>query len=285
MAIFNNQATLEYNGNVTNSNTATGELLEVLSATKTAVTDNYTANDDVTYVINIVNSGDTEYKDLTVTDDLGSYLFKEGTNLVPLTYTDGSVHYYKNGVLQPAPTTAAGPPLVFSSIAVPAHGNVTIIYEAKANRFAPLSTDGEIENTVQIANATISTPITATETISTQNVASLTISKTICPDSVVENGELTYTFIIQNSGNTAITTSDTVSITDKFDPVLNPIEVTFNGTDWTQGTEYAYSNSTGIFASNPGFITVPAATYKQDPTDGYWIVTPGVSTLKIKGTV
>ena len=40
MATFTNQATLRYNGNIVNSNITTGELLEVLSATKTAVLDN-----------------------------------------------------------------------------------------------------------------------------------------------------------------------------------------------------------------------------------------------------
>jgi hypothetical protein len=56
MATFTNQATLRYNGNVVNSNITTGELLEVLSATKTAVIDSYTQGSNVTYVINIVNS-------------------------------------------------------------------------------------------------------------------------------------------------------------------------------------------------------------------------------------
>ena len=37
MAIFTNQATLVYNGGSANSNVAVGEILEVLSADKTAV--------------------------------------------------------------------------------------------------------------------------------------------------------------------------------------------------------------------------------------------------------
>lgn len=41
MAIFSNQATLTYNGTTTNSNIAYGEILEVLSATKTAVQASY----------------------------------------------------------------------------------------------------------------------------------------------------------------------------------------------------------------------------------------------------
>ena len=42
MAQFTNQAQLSYNGGVINSNVAIGELLEVVSATKTAVMDDYT---------------------------------------------------------------------------------------------------------------------------------------------------------------------------------------------------------------------------------------------------
>ena len=57
MASFTNFATLSYNGGTTNSNTVTGELLETLTVTKTAVVKNYAANDKITYIISIVNSG------------------------------------------------------------------------------------------------------------------------------------------------------------------------------------------------------------------------------------
>ena len=72
MATFTNQATLRYNGNVVNSNITTGELLEVLSATKTAVIDTYTQGSDITYVINIVNSGSITFTGISVNDDLGA---------------------------------------------------------------------------------------------------------------------------------------------------------------------------------------------------------------------
>ena len=55
MAQFTNQAQLAYNNSVTNSNIAVGEVLEVLSATKTAVRSEYGQNDTVTYTISIVN--------------------------------------------------------------------------------------------------------------------------------------------------------------------------------------------------------------------------------------
>ena len=75
MAVFNNFATLSYNGGTTNSNTVTGEILDTLSSTKIAVMDDYTAKDDATYVISLVNSSTAPLTDVTITDDLGGYLY------------------------------------------------------------------------------------------------------------------------------------------------------------------------------------------------------------------
>ena len=102
LAQFTNQARLSYNDSVVNSNIAVGEILEVISATKTAVGSTYGSDSDVTYVISVINSGTVPYTNLTVTDDLGAYPFGT-TSLVPLTYNEGTVRYYINGNLQPAP--------------------------------------------------------------------------------------------------------------------------------------------------------------------------------------
>ena len=84
MAIFSNQATLSYNGNSTNSNIAYGEILDVLVATKTAVEGTYTPGQIVTYVVTLRNTGTSSLTGLTVTDDLGGYLFN-GSTVYPLT--------------------------------------------------------------------------------------------------------------------------------------------------------------------------------------------------------
>ena len=118
MATFFNQATLTYNNNVTSSNVVTGEFLEVLSVTKTAVPDVYAPGDAVTYVVSIVNAGPAAYNGLTVTDDLGAYSIGD-TSAVPLTYNEDTVRYYVNGVLQAAPAVTAGTGLVFEGISVP----------------------------------------------------------------------------------------------------------------------------------------------------------------------
>ena len=283
MATFTNQATLRYNGNVVNSNITTGELLEVLSATKTAVIDSYSQGSDITYVINIVNSGAVTFTGISIRDDLGQYTFGSGT-YIPLDYVAGSVQYYLNGVLQPTPAVDAGPPLVISGITVPANGVATIIYVARTNQYAPLNLEGTIINTALISGGGV-TEITVTETVTVENGARLTISKSICPTTVTENGRLTYTFIIQNLGNMPAVATDNVSITDTFNPILTGLAVTFNDAAWTEGINYTYSEATGEFVTVPGQITVPAATYTQDPVTGEWLVEPGVAVLTVTGTV
>ncbi len=284
MAIFTNQATLSYNNTITNSNVAVGELLEVLSITKTAVSDDYSAGDNVTYVISIVNSGATAFTGLTLTDDLGGYTF--GTETVyPLSYVEGSVLYYINGTLQPSPTVTAGPPMTITGITVPAGGNVTLVYEAEVTQYAPLALGGEITNTASVTGGGVSTPLSASETITAASDSNLTITKSISPQTVTENSRVTYTFVIQNTGNTAIVATDNATVTDVFNPILTDLAVSFNGVAWTTPADYTYNEATGEFETNAGEITVPAATFTQDPETGAWIVTPGVSVLTVTGTI
>lgn len=285
MAQYTNQAQLSYKNTVLNSNVAVGEILEVLSASKTAVRDRYSRNDDVTYVISIVNSGTTAFTGLTVSDNLGAYEFNGGT-LYPLEYAEGSVRVYINGVLQTAPPTVTSlQPLVFSGLSLPANSNMTIIYEAVTTRFAPLSAAGTITNTATISGDGAGSPVTATATVTAKAEPDLTINKSIEPAVVTENGTVTYTFTIQNYGNTATAAADNVSVTDTFDPVLSNLSVAFNGTAWTDGTEYTYNAGTGLFTTVPGQITIPAATYTQDAETGIWSITPGTGILTVRGTL
>ena len=284
MAIFSNQATLTYNGSSTNSNIAYGEILDVLVATKTAVEGSYLPGQLVTYVVTLRNTGNAALTGLVVTDDLGGYVFN-GTTVYPLTYEDGSVALFTNGVPQAAPTVTAGPPLVISDIIVPAGGDVVIVYQAMANAFADPAVGGSIDNTVTVTGDGLSAPITATETVTAETRPALTISKSITPAQVVDNDRVTYTFVIQNTGNQAVVATDNAAITDTFDPILTALTVTFNGVTWTQGLQYNYDEATGLFTTVPGQILVPAATYVQDPVTGAYTATPGIATLVVTGTI
>lgn len=283
MARFTNQAQLRYGNAVANSNIAVGEILEVLSATKTAVRNTYEQSDTITYVISIVNSGNTAISGVTISDNLGAYTFNTST-LTPLDYIPDTIRYYINGSLQASPIVAAGPPLTINGITIPANGNVTLVYETAVNQFAPLDSTSAITNTATIAGTGI-TPIDVTETVTSDSSPILTITKSVSPVPVTENGTLTYTFLIQNTGNADATTTTNAVITDIFDPILSNLTASFNGSAWSETTNYTYDETTGLFTTNDGQITVPAATYTQDSTTGAWIITPGVSTLVITGTV
>ena len=279
MAIFTNQATLVYNGGSANSNIAVGEIIEVLTAGKTAVEGSYAPGGLVTYVVTLRNSGLSALTNLTVTDDLGG-----GAN-VPLTFEAGTALYFVNGVLQATPTITAGPPLVFAGITVPAGGDTVLVYQARVNSFASPLPGGTIVNTVTITGGGLTAPVTATETVTAASGPELAITKTITPAQVADNGTVTYTFLIQNSGNEPLVATDNAAVTDLFDPILTGLTVTLNGTVLSAGTGYTYDEATGQFATVPGIITVPAATYTQDPVTGEYTTTPGLATLTVTGTI
>lgn len=285
MAVFNNFATLSYNGKKVVSNITEGEIVEPVAVYKDAVTDTYTAGSTVTYIVRIVNNGDTALSGLTLTDNLGSYSFGDpAKQLVPLTYVADSVNYYVNCTPQAA-TVSETNPLTLTGINVPANGTAMVIYSAKANEFAPVCGTGSVINTVSVTGSPIVDPVTASTTITADTSPQLTVSKELSPLEVAPDGELTYTFIISNSGTDAITDAGDLVLNDIFDPALNITSVTFNGTPWAETTNYTYVPATGTFNTVEGQLTVPAATCEQDETTGAWSVNPGTSTLVVTGTL
>ncbi len=282
MATFSNIATLTYGTTTVNSNIVTGEITEALSADKSSLPNSYITDDVITYIVSIINSGDFAYTGLTVTDDLGAYtLADEATTVYPLTYIDGSVRFYIDGVLQASPTVTAGPPLVISGFSVPANGNGLLIYQARANEFAPLSADSAIVNNAVVTGDGISEDVIATATITLSTEPELRITKALEPTVIANNGNLTYTFTISNYGTSAAIATDSVTLTDTFDPIIDITSVTIDG---IATTAYTYDTTTGLFTTTAGAITVPAATATQN-ADGSWTVIPGTTTLVVNGTV
>lgn len=284
MATFTNQATLTYGDSVTTSNVVTGEFLQSISVTKYSLTETYTAGEVLTYVISLVNTSGAPITDLTVTDDLGAYT--QGTEArVPLDYVDGSLTYYLGGARQAAPVVTDENPLTITGISIPANSNAFLVYQARVNDFASPATGATITNTVTVTGSALPAPIVAQETVTAASEAFLTIGKSLSPTTVSEGDRLTYTFVIQNFGNTPVVATDDAVVTDNFEPILSDLTVTFNGATWVEGVQYTYDGATGAFATIPANITVPAATYTQNPVTGAWTVVPGVSTLVVVGTV
>ena len=285
MATFYNQATLSYGGNTLNSNTTEAELLSGLGLTKTAISSSYEADGSIVYAITLSNMSGTAYNALTVTDNLGAYTLPDGTTtVVPLDYVNGSILYYLNGVLQSAPTVVSTGGLEISGINLPANSTATFIYETRANEFAPIAAGSTVVNTASVDGGTGVGVLTDTATVPVNEEPELTIAKAVCPAVLTDNGQLTYTIIIQNLGNSPIIATDGVTVSDVFNPILSNITVTLNGTELQAGTGYTYDETTGAFATTDGTITVPAATYTQNP-DGSIATTPGVAVITVTGTV
>ena len=279
MAIFYNQATLIHNGQITNSNTTTADIQNALAITKTAIIDEYSENGNLAYLVSITNNRLTPVTNATLTDDLGAYEYGAGT-LTPLEYVADSLLYFVDGAPAVGAVAAvSGNVLEISGINIPAGSNAQLIYNVKTNEFAPLEIGSQITNTASLGE------LTASETVSVMEASQLTITKCVNPDTVSATGELTYTFIIQNTGNAPAVATDDVRIVDTFDPALTITEVLFNTDAWVENTNYTYNQATGEFATLDGQITVPAATFTRSAETGAIIKTHGVSILTVRGTV
>ncbi len=282
MAAFYNQASLTYAGGTVFSNVATGEIIDTLTASKTAVDPFYTSGDGLTYVINIVNSGNTPVNGLTVTDDLGAYEYG-GQTLVPLEYNENSLKYFADGVLQATQTVTSADTLTVSGINVPANGSAALVYTARVTEYADPGQSGVITNTAVITG--YASPLTVTAAVNAGSGAELEMQKSVSPSAVPANGQLTYTFTILNHGTAEAAATENIVLNDTFDPLLSGLSVTFNGNEWTSPENYAYDETTGVFSTVAGNITVPAATYVRDPATGAWTAVPGTAVLTVSGNI
>lgn len=279
MATFFNQASLSLNGEITNSNVTEGELLSALSITKTALNGAYGVGEELSYLITVSNNSSTE-RVFSITDDLGAYPVG-GVPVYPLSYIDGSARLYINGVFSSLLTPVSTEPLSFEGVTLPAGAVATIAYTALATSYAPLEAGSVITNTASI----VGTEESGESTVSVRDTVSLTIAKAICPSSVSGGGSVGYTFVIQNTGNTPVVSTDNLTVSDTFNPLLTDITVTLDGVELVEGVGYSYNELTGEFATLPGVVSVPAAVYTRDPVSGALITTPGNAVLTVVGAI
>lgn len=287
--IITNQARLEYRyGTATAtavSNTATTVLNSRLSVNKTALADCYRAGQNITYIISVTNSNASAALDVVVTDNLGAYSFN-GNNITPLSFI-GPAQLFINGVFNTNVTPIFnGNGVTFEIESIPANGNAQIIYIAQVNEYARLAVGSEIENTVNVGNdcdCPCDIPSSDSESISVCEYANVRIVKTVCPNPVICGDRIVYTFNIYNYGN--IPATDVV-LTDTFIPPLENIEVTVDGV-LIPSEDYDYINGTLTLpaADSEYEISIPAATFVQNPNTGIVTPTPSSVVITVSGEI
>ena len=223
--------------------------------------------ENITYVLSIQNHGNTALTGISITDNLGSYTVG-GTTVTPLTYAN-SASLYINGVYSAPITGTPGT-------------NDVVFTIATVNGYAPLATDATIVNTATFTANGVTTPLTATNTITVEGYADVSILKEMSPDPISDGDTITYTFTINNYGNTPATN---VVLTDQFDPAPSLISVTVGG-QTVPSSDYTYTGGLLTLPSGSTFeMTVPAATISQNPTTGVVTSTPGTLVITVTGTI
>lgn len=287
MPSIENFATVSYtSGGVTEtkvSNVAEISIESAIGFTKTSVGNTYNDNSILTYILTVTNSSSSDISGSTITDNLGTYAF--GTmELTPLNYVSPAVLLINGQDVsaQLAVDDSVAGSLVFTLPTIPAGTTANIIYKAQINDYAPLALDSTIVNTSSFESNSECADTSASATVSVSNSANVSIIKQMCPNPVICGDTITYTIKIYNYGNTA---AENVTLTDDFNPAPANITVSRDGT-LLLGTDYSYDSGTlTVPSATATQLTIPPATFTQDPTTGIISITPSVVEYTITGTI
>ena len=287
MPSIENFATVSYtSGGITEtrvSNIAEISVESAIGFTKTSLGNTYNDNSVLTYILTVTNSSGSDITGSTITDNLGTYVFG-ATELTPLEYVAPAVLLINGQDVSAqlgVDTTTVGS-LIFTIPTIPAGTTANIIYKAQVNDYAPLAIDSTIVNTSTFESNSECADTTASATVSVANIANISIIKQMCPNPVICGDTITYTIKIYNYGNTA---AENVVLTDDFNPAPANITVSRDGV-LLLGTDYTYVDGTlTVPSAGATPVTVPAATFVQDPVTGIVSITPGVVEYTITGTI
>ena len=287
MPTIENFATVSYtSGGITEtkiSNIAEISVESAIGFTKTSLGNTYTDDSILTYILTVTNSSGIGIIGSTITDNLGTYVFA-ATELTPLEYVSPAVLLINGQDVSAQLVVDSSVPgsLTFTLPTIPAGATANIIYNAQVNDYAPLAVDSTITNTSTFESNSECADTSASATVSVANSANISIIKQMCPNPVLCGDTITYTIKIYNYGNTA---AENVILTDDFNPAPANITVSRDGV-LLLGTDYTYIDGTlTVPSSSASPVTVPPATFTQDPITGLITITPGVVEYTITGTI
>ena len=287
MPTIENFATVSYtSGGITEtkvSNIAEISIESAVGFTKTSLGNTYSDNSVLTYILTVTNSSASNITGSTVTDNLGTYVFNT-TELTPLEYVAPAVLLINGQDVsaQLGVDASTQGSLIFTLPNIPAGATANIIYKAQVNDFAPLALNSTIVNSSTFESNSECADANASATVSVANAANISIIKQMCPNPVICGDTITYTIKIYNYGNTA---AENVVLTDDFNPAPDNITVSRNGV-LLLGTDYTYINGLLSITSSLGeSVTVPPASFTQDPITGIITITPSVIEYTITGTI
>lgn len=261
------------------SNVASASLLDEfsISGNKGVLNTTYRPGENLTYYIQVENTGTNALYNVTVSDDLGG-----ATN--PLTYVEGSAYTENDGVFtQITPTSTR--PLVFTLAEPLTSGErVNIIFLARAD----VSIDTEVTDITNTATITANSGSPTGEivtadpspsvTISLDDFATLQITKSVSTDTITAGVPFSYTFNIENTGNlpaTDVVLTDTLPegfTINSITAVTDGVTTVYDPTDYTVDPA---TNTLTLPTNSEKSITVPATT-----TSGV-----GTTIITITGTI
>ncbi len=244
------------------SNTAVVNLIEdySISGLKSTLNTSFRPGQNITYIVQVENTGNLPLYAVTISDDLGG----SGN---PLSFVVGSGSLNENGTItQIIPTSTS--PLVFTLVNPLASGEkATITYVARVNSSIDSSV-ASITNTATVTGREESSSGTLvtmspnpTVTIERENYAQVELKKESSANNIVEGNSFDYVITLENSGNldaNNVVISDTLPTgfsISSISSVSNGVLVTYETSDYNVDSSNVLTLPTGSKT-----ISVPASS-------------------------
>lgn len=241
-----NQGTITYNYNssratmqtISNVNTVTLVLDNDITIDKRALSSTYIPQGSAGYQITIKNTGENTLYNVTVTDNLG-------TNN-ELEYVSGSATLISGDTLKSI-TPSSLSPLTFNLPNMLSGESMFITYLTKVTTSMETTSITNTANVSANGGSTTGEQVTASseETITLEEFAKLTVTKTSSTDTVSEGEPFDYIFTVTNSGNQ---TATGVVLTDELSTNFTINSISVNNGSITEYTPADYDYSGGVLA-------------------------------------